>query len=100
MITLNKNYKGKLESILSIPLAIVEEHNQVFPYWMDSEKKNITLLHIDSHDDLADGCRAFFTPIEEYTESLTIGGFICPTVNCGLIKDLFWLQPFFFSFKN
>jgi len=94
MVDLNKNYKSKLEYIADIPLAIVEEHHQVFPYWVTSGKKNMTLLHIDRHDDLAEGCQNFFTPIEEYVKFLHIGNFICPAVNYGIIKELFWLNPF------
>lgn len=88
------------EFIGKIPLAITNEHHHVFPYWCESGLRNVSLIHVDSHSDLADVNVPILPSVfdseslADYLKKLEIGSFICPTVHSGLIKDIFWINPF------
>lgn len=86
---------GKLGEIKGISFAITEKHNEVFPYWSESKLKNVSLIHIDSHSDLADQeVPINFFDNKDYYTKLDVGGFICPAVHYGIIKDMLWISPF------
>lgn len=87
--------ESNVENISGIPLVITEQHQQVFPFWDHSEIKNVTLVHIDSHSDLADKSPVYNKAFDfKYHKKLEVGNFICPAVHYGLIKDMFWISPF------
>jgi hypothetical protein len=78
-------------TIGNIPIVIVNNHNEVLPYWL--EQRNATLLHVDAHSDLAEE--------GEHHESLTpacsswfgFAEFICPAVYHEIISSIYWLNP-------
>lgn len=102
---------GKLEQVTSkiedvgvreisgIPLIITEEHQQVFPFWDYSDVRGATLVHVDSHSDLADKAPSHLNPFSpnlplKYHEKLHVGNFICPAVHYGFIRNIYWISPF------
>lgn len=85
---------GETRLIGEIPIAITEEHQQVFPYWQTSGLENITLIHIDTHDDLSDQDIPNSRLNNDYYKKLGIGNFICPAFHYKIINDMFWISPF------
>jgi len=83
-----------VEKISGLSLVVTEEHHHVFPFWNSSKIKGATLIHVDSHSDLADDkVPSLNVAFEEYYKNLQVGTFICPAVHYGFIKELFWINP-------
>ena len=75
----------------NIPTAITDNHNEVLPYW---NIKDAPLFHIDAHHDLwANLILDRGDSIEDYISHVTISNFICPAAHCGIISDMYWLNP-------
>ncbi|GAH54159.1 unnamed protein product, partial [marine sediment metagenome] len=90
---------ASVREISGIPLIITEEHQQVFPFWDYSDVRDATLIHVDSHPDLADeaptSLNIFGSNLSlKYHKKLHVGNFICPAVHYGFIHDIFWISPF------
>lgn len=65
---------------------ILEEHHHVLPLWLQKFKESgpLTVLHIDSHSDLA---------FKEEGEQIDIGNFITEAFKLGIVKKMIWLKP-------
>lgn len=75
------------------PVAIVNRHNVVLPYWQEYVR-DAELIHIDYHDDMLDN-----VPVEQdgkitSHENLRIDNFICAGVSEGLVYSVNWFNPY------
>jgi hypothetical protein len=78
-------------TIGNIPTAIVNNHNEVLPYWLDF--RNATLLHIDAHPDLGDLGAHYETLTKDCSDCFGISSFICPAVYHGIVSSIYWMNP-------
>jgi len=97
----------------SIPVVIVEEHNQAFYAWWWAKEMgyfdgSATLFHFDAHQDMSmpyldvsvynamkyrsreERCRWVKNFVDEH---LDIGAFIIPAICAGLIQNIYFLRP-------
>ena len=74
----------------NIPTAIVDNHNEVLPYW---KTNNAPLLHIDAHSDLRGGVRYHGDSIEDYFDEVRISNFICPAAYFNIVSEVYWVNP-------
>ncbi|MDR2705969.1 MAG: UPF0489 family protein [Planctomycetaceae bacterium] len=88
-------------------MIIVEEHHEVFPYWLRyfRQKKNatpMTLLRFDAHDDLRAGCfAADLRQLPDNDNALQkrirsefhFDDYILPAVYLGIFNRIIWLRP-------
>jgi hypothetical protein len=70
--------------ISTIPVHVVENHQEVLPFWSDFS--NADLLHIDEHSDMHDG-------VSTNNQNLNESNFICKSVHEGNVSLIYWLKP-------
>jgi tetratricopeptide (TPR) repeat protein len=92
-------------------IAIVEDHSEVLIQWVKKGIRNITLINIDTHDDIQRIPPEKIGQLKELyhqkdisalrkTNSLSdkglydIGNFIYAAGKLGIIKDIYWIIPF------
>jgi hypothetical protein len=102
----------------SIPLSIVDEHNQAFYYWFKARhdgfiNKPLDLFHVDAHDDMGRPQtfrQSLFSSAEPQAEileyyrrfvetELNIANFILPAVLAGLVRNIYFIYPSWRHFK-
>jgi len=83
---------GIISSLGEIPLALTNNHNEVYYYWDNSRLKSSTLFHIDGHDDLHSH-NSYEITGEDYYKSLGIAGFIMPAFFHGIVEKIYWMNP-------
>lgn len=90
------NGPGRIMSVADTPVAITADHNEVFYYWLASGLKDATLIHIDGHSDMlyATFPKDIIDKIQpDDYKYLTVAGFISAGVYCGIISEVYWLNP-------
>lgn len=77
---------ASLSSFFFMKFEILEEHDQVLAFWHQVFKEHgqLSVLHIDSHSDLA---------IKEPHEEIEIGNFVIEAFKFGWVKEFIWLKP-------
>ncbi|ESO84242.1 hypothetical protein LOTGIDRAFT_229697 [Lottia gigantea] len=97
----------KVNDSSRIPVVIVEEHHEVIPYWYAAAeqslitKSDVTILHIDGHDDNAYPIITEDFPLLKYpTTDIQLFSlmqrndvFIVGASATGLIKRVIWVWP-------
>jgi|SRR3989344_892063 len=84
---------GTLTFIGEIKTALVNDHHEAFYWWWKSKLQNVTLFHVDAHDDMRTANVDFkLKAAEDYTQ-LKIANFICPAVHHKIISSIYWLNP-------
>ena len=81
----------RVDKLCGIPLAITEEHHEVYRAWQTL--RGATLLHIDAHSDHKAGACAINTLDPNYWNFLNCTNFILPAVGSGIISHFYWLNP-------
>ncbi|MDR1964620.1 MAG: UPF0489 family protein [Planctomycetaceae bacterium] len=90
--------------LADIPLYLVEEHHEVFPFWLQycQGKEPMTLLHVDAHSDLQPG--HFASGLQQLPDDKKMlrnivrnefhfDDFILPAVYLGFFNRIIWLRP-------
>ncbi len=93
MFSKTKSAPGILTSIEGIPTGIVNNHNEAFFYWMESNLKKATLFHVDAHPDMKNA--VYIKKVESAYDydKMNTANFICPAVNLEIISSIYWMNP-------
>ena len=83
----------ELTDISGIPTGIVNNHNEVLYYWVNSGLRDATLFKVDAHADMVDYCL-----YDKYDKNLDynnfdIADFNCPAIYHGIINEIYWHNP-------
>ncbi|MBW2982066.1 UPF0489 family protein [Candidatus Woesearchaeota archaeon] len=82
---------ASIKTLAKIPIAITEEHNEVYYHWEKSGIKDATLFHIDYHADTSHAeLKADFSSYKD----LSIVNFICAAVHKRIVSSMYWLDPY------
>lgn len=69
-------------------IYLIENHHEAYSLWKKNNISNTTLVHIDAHIDYDQNKLALTND-----QNITIGNFIYPAVETGMIKSFYWVIP-------
>jgi len=91
---------GRQTTIGQIPVAITDDHNEVYYYWQDWKVQDAVLFHVDAHPDTNRGA----PPLDEllvrelgdrlnYFLCLDLNNFVGAAFYDGICSSMYWLNP-------
>ncbi|MEK6969165.1 MAG: UPF0489 family protein [Nanoarchaeota archaeon] len=84
-------------TIAGIPAGVVNNHNEVLYYWINSKIRNATLFRVDAHHDMCDSYKINKILFKQINPSdygrFHIANFNCPAVQQGIIDSIYWHNP-------
>ncbi|MBI4709591.1 MAG: UPF0489 family protein, partial [Nitrospirae bacterium] len=99
-------------------VILIENHSEALLHWLKKGYRNITVVHVDAHDDFEfvpeDKIKKIkelvkdqkFTEIEGLMDAgdrslFTLSNYLYPAAKLGVVKEIYWIMPFrLFEFSD